>query len=79
MMTEDTVLYNKGPEQIKCAENLWTTDAEGVVKLRVSKEGIGTKQPVSVPGLLTKVANEYGNHTALCYKQNNAWESITYR
>uniref|UniRef100_A0A336LRK4 long-chain-fatty-acid--CoA ligase n=1 Tax=Culicoides sonorensis TaxID=179676 RepID=A0A336LRK4_CULSO len=68
-----------GPDQIKVAENFWTIDPQTPVKLKLTKEGVGARQPISVPGLLTKVAQEYPNHSALCYKNiNNTWQKITY-
>lgn len=68
-----------GPEQIKPADNFWTIDPQVPVKLKIGKDGVAARQPISVPGLLSKVAREHPNHPALCYKNiNNVWQSITY-
>lgn len=68
-----------GPEQIKPAEAYSSTEPQTPVKLRMSKEGVGARQPISVPGLMTKIAREYPNQPALCYKDiNNVWQTITY-
>lgn len=61
-------------------ENVYTTEANGVVKLRVPKSGmaIETVTPISVPGLLRKTVDTYPDNTALAYKQNGEWKKITY-
>lgn len=69
----------KGPEQIKPAESYWSIDPEVPVKLKISKDGVAARQPISVPGLMSKIAREYPNQPALCYKNlNNEWQTITY-
>lgn len=75
-----TEKFCKGPEQIRPADSFWTTDPASAVKLKVSKDSAASRQPISVPGLLSRVAREYPSHAALCYKNlNNEWTQMTYR
>lgn len=68
-----------GPEQIKPAEAYSSIDPKVPVKLRITKDGVGARQPISVPGLMSKIAREYPNQPALCHKDiNNVWQTITY-
>lgn len=71
--------YKNGPEQVKPAESYLSIDPEVPVKLRITKDGVPSRQPISVPGLLSKIAQEYPNQPALCHKNiNNVWQTITY-
>jgi len=65
--------------KIKPSEVTWTTDPAGAVKLRLGKEGITARQPVSIPQLLNKTATEFPNHVALCSKDiNKEWQQLTF-
>jgi long-chain-fatty-acid--CoA ligase ACSBG len=75
-MTEE---YNKGPDQIKAAEHYFTSDPEGAVKLRIGEEGISSRPPVSIPGVLDRIAAEFGDRPALCFKDKDEYESINFR
>lgn len=55
----------------------FTTKANGRVTLRIESGADST--PLSVPGLLSKAAEECGDLTALNYKLENKWVKVTYK
>ncbi|RZC36620.1 very long-chain-fatty-acid--CoA ligase bubblegum, partial [Asbolus verrucosus] len=69
------------PDQILPAEELTNVAPDGCVRLRIPESGtaIETTPPVSVPGLLKKIADAYPNHDALAYKVDGKWNKITYK
>lgn len=70
---------SKGPDFVKEAINLYTSAANGRVKICMDETGLGAKAPISVPGLLHKQATKYPDHPALCQKQENGeWKTVTY-
>jgi hypothetical protein len=57
-----------------------TSDATGRVKIRFEESGIASREPISVPGLLHKIAQEYPNHPALASKgEDGQWKFINYK
>lgn len=65
--------------KIKPSDKPWSTDPAGAAKLRMGKEGITARQPMSIPQVLTKTATEFPNHTAMAFKDiNKTWQTITY-
>lgn len=55
----------------------YTSVADGRVTLCIESGADNT--PVSVPGLLSKAAQECGDLPALNYKSNNKWVKVTYK
>ncbi|XP_074488986.1 long-chain-fatty-acid--CoA ligase ACSBG1 [Sebastes fasciatus] len=58
------------------ARSLWTTDAEGSVRLRID-EGC-PEGPVTVHQMFKASVEKYGNMYALASKKDNKWEKITF-
>ncbi|PNF24131.1 Long-chain-fatty-acid--CoA ligase ACSBG2 [Cryptotermes secundus] len=76
---ENADLLN-GPDQVLPATGLFTSNANGRVKIRCEESGMGTREPISVPGLLHKIAQEYPNHPALVSKREDGqWKEMTYK
>lgn len=71
--------YNDGPEQVVPSTNTWTTDRGGNVKLCITESGTASVSPISVPGLMHRTVEQYPDHVALQYKENNEWKTITFR
>lgn len=72
--------FLNGPDQVFPASQVSTSKADGRVKLRMEETGVAARKPLSVPGLLKKIAHEYPNSPALCYKEDdNQWKTITYK
>ncbi|GFG35279.1 hypothetical protein Cfor_01340, partial [Coptotermes formosanus] len=68
------------PDQVLPATGLFTSSANGRVKIKFEESGIGAMKPISVPGRLQKTAREYPNHPALASKgEDNQWKIITYK
>lgn len=59
------------------ASQKYTSEANGRVTLRIESGADST--PISVPGLLTKAVEKYGNLPALNYKLDNKWVKVTYK
>ncbi|XP_050542997.1 long-chain-fatty-acid--CoA ligase ACSBG2-like isoform X2 [Daktulosphaira vitifoliae] len=66
-----------GPDQVLPATELYTSAANGRVKLRIEKGADST--PISVPGLLSNTVEKYGDKPALNYKSDNKWVTVTYK
>ncbi|KAM8750915.1 long-chain-fatty-acid--CoA ligase ACSBG1 [Acanthopagrus schlegelii] len=58
------------------ALSLWTSDADGSVRLRID-EGC-PEEPVTVHQIFKASVEKYGNMHALASKKNNKWEKITF-
>jgi hypothetical protein len=72
--------FQTGPDQVLPATELFTSDANGRVKIRFEENGIGAMEPISVPGLLHKIAQEYPDHPALVFKgEDGQWKEITFK
>ncbi|XP_031832484.1 acyl-CoA synthetase bubblegum family member 1 isoform X2 [Nomia melanderi] len=67
-----------GPNQILQADSTTTTMPNGRVRIKLSREGIGSTPPISVPGLLSKIANAYPDRTAMVARANENGERKTY-
>jgi len=65
VMEEDTGSLVNGPDQIVTCNNAITWDPKGSVKIRMERTGLGSKEPISIPGLLMKTAKENPHVPAL--------------
>lgn len=70
-----------GPDQILKADSSTTTEPNGRVTINLKHEGINSTPPLSVPGLLSRTASAYGNHTAFVTRAdaNGNRKTYTYR
>lgn len=79
-MTVDSLCNRPGPNSLKEAENFCTTDIRQCVKLRIAKEGLGSDEPLSIPGLLKRTVNNYPDYPALRYRTGKRdYQTVTYR
>ncbi|KAL9876903.1 very long-chain-fatty-acid--CoA ligase bubblegum [Glossina fuscipes] len=79
-MTVDSLYNRPGPNSLKEAENFYTVDIRQCVKLRISKEGPGSDEPLSIPGLLKRTVNNYPDYPALRYRSGKRdYQTVTYR
>ncbi|XP_033328653.2 acyl-CoA synthetase bubblegum family member 1 isoform X1 [Megalopta genalis] len=67
-----------GPDQILKADSTVTTLPNGRVKIKLSSEDINPTPPISVPGLLTRIANSHGGHTAFVTRPDANGKRKTY-
>lgn len=72
---------DSGPDQLLPAEESTTIHPDQPIRLRIPESGLAieTTPPISVPGLLQKVAEQYPSFSALGYKENETWKIITYK
>lgn len=79
-MTIDALYNRPGPNRLKPSDVSWTADASQPVKLRMSKEGLGAEEPISIPGLLKRSVNNYPNFPALRTKNSKKeYTTVTYK
>ncbi|KAL0901508.1 hypothetical protein ABMA27_006744 [Loxostege sticticalis] len=72
--------YMDGPDQIVPANDHVAWLPESAVKLRLTPRGAGAQPPVSVPGLLTRMAVTYPDLVALASKKaDGKWHRITFK
>ncbi|KAG8303296.1 acyl-CoA synthetase bubblegum member [Homalodisca vitripennis] len=78
---EEVSIFEDGPDQILPSEALWTSEADGRVRLQVAEtSGVAAQPPISVPGLLHRTATRYPNHQALQFKDaDGSWTAITFK
>lgn len=66
-----------GPDQVLPASQKYTSEPNGRVTLRI--EAGADHTPISVPGLLTRAAEKFGDLPALNYKSANKWVQVNYK
>lgn len=65
--------------KIRDTEATWITDPNLPVKIRMGKDGISARNPLSIPAILTKTATEFPKHSALVHQDiNKKWQHITF-
>lgn len=70
------ILKNSGTGQEDTTASLWTTDVNGLVKLRVDPTCPQT--PITVHQMFQESLDKYGSLNALASKKNGKWEKITF-
>jgi len=79
MMTEDDCSeYSNGPDQIIPCNNLITWDPTTPVKIRMENNGYGNEEPVSIPSLLKRNANQVPNNPAMKTKNPESGEETVW-
>lgn len=69
-----------GPNWVKPSDVYRTTDPAQPVKLKIAKEGLGAEEPISIPSLLKRAANNYPDHAAMKYKTpKKEYATVTYK
>ena len=69
-----------GPDQVLPADNIYTTKPNGRVRITLERGDEIRAPPMSVPGCLTKIANEHPNHVAFVARPDTKHKkSYTYR
>ena len=67
---------------IRDASDFRVTNPKDAVKLFSNpKDKTAAKDPMTIPALMNRTVENYGNHPALMFKDpvNKKWQSITYR
>lgn len=74
-------LFNRpGPNRLRQSEVYRTTNPEEAVKIRMQNEGIGAEEPLSIPGMLKRTVNNFGDYPAMRTKNGkNGYNTVTYK
>ncbi|XP_043528278.1 long-chain-fatty-acid--CoA ligase ACSBG2-like isoform X1 [Frieseomelitta varia] len=64
-----------GPDQILAADSFTTTKMDECVRIQLSNDNL---KPISVPGLLSRMAKKYPNHIALVARPDKTGRRKTY-
>ncbi|XP_037957989.1 very long-chain-fatty-acid--CoA ligase bubblegum [Teleopsis dalmanni] len=80
MAQHDTLFNRPGPNRLKATDVYRTADPTQPVKIRFSKDGLGAEEPISIPGLLKRSANNYPDFPALKTKnEKKEYTTVTYK
>ncbi|XP_030073959.1 long-chain-fatty-acid--CoA ligase ACSBG2 isoform X2 [Microcaecilia unicolor] len=61
------------------ALNLWTSQCDGEVMLRMEESGMAKLPPITVHQLFLEAVRKYGDYVALASKQGDQWIKLTYK
>ncbi|XP_074526461.1 long-chain-fatty-acid--CoA ligase ACSBG2-like [Halichoeres trimaculatus] len=61
------------------AEELWSTSRDKAVKLRMENSGSGSENPITIHQMFQKTVETFGYHTALAFKKDGQWETVTWK
>nr|XP_033792808.1 long-chain-fatty-acid--CoA ligase ACSBG2-like isoform X2 [Geotrypetes seraphini]XP_033792818.1 long-chain-fatty-acid--CoA ligase ACSBG2-like isoform X2 [Geotrypetes seraphini]XP_033792826.1 long-chain-fatty-acid--CoA ligase ACSBG2-like isoform X2 [Geotrypetes seraphini] len=60
------------------ADNLWTTERDGAVRLRMGQTGPEAEPPITIHQLFQQTLERYSNRPALAVKRDGQWKTTTY-
>ncbi|XP_078530562.1 long-chain-fatty-acid--CoA ligase ACSBG2-like [Lissotriton helveticus] len=60
------------------AENFWTTDRDGAVRLHTEETGPASEPPVTIHHLFWDSVQHFGNHPAMAVNRDGQWKTTTY-
>ena len=69
---------DQGPDRVLPAENLSTSEIDGCVQIRKTKEWPANRDPMSLPTFFRKQCESGGSHPALAVKRNDEWVKWNY-
>lgn len=75
----DNVPDKKDIDDLFPASELWTTEMNGTVKLRMTQSGPGSEKPTTIPTVMKKTVQRLPNSLALAVKRNGVWKKWTYK
>lgn len=80
MSTWETLYNRPGPNRLLSAESYRTSDPKEAVKIRKGADGLASEEPFSIPGLLKRTVNNYGDYPALRTKnEKKEYTTVTYK
>lgn len=59
--------------------DLWTSQGDGEVKLRISDSGLAAEKPLTINEMFTSAVERFGDFKALSWKEGEQQKSIDYR
>uniref|UniRef100_A0A3P8WG65 Long-chain-fatty-acid--CoA ligase ACSBG2 n=1 Tax=Cynoglossus semilaevis TaxID=244447 RepID=A0A3P8WG65_CYNSE len=63
----------------KSGLDLWTSQGDSEVSLRIGESGLAAETPVTVHQLFAAAVESYGQHTALSWKDGQLYKKLSYR
>lgn len=76
--TDEAAIPVTADVRLAPAECYWSTSREKAVKLRRAESGPGSEPPLTIYQMFQATVDKYGDHPALCWKKDGAWEKLTY-
>nr|XP_046241367.1 long-chain-fatty-acid--CoA ligase ACSBG2-like isoform X1 [Scatophagus argus] len=61
------------------ADQLWCTRRDEAVRLRMEGSGSASDTPITVHQMFLETVETYGDHTALAFKKDGQWGTVTYK
>ncbi|XP_035514167.1 long-chain-fatty-acid--CoA ligase ACSBG2-like [Morone saxatilis] len=61
------------------ADQLWSTSRDKAVRLRMEGSGSASSTPITIHQMFLETVESYGDHSALVYKKEGQWVTITWR
>lgn len=59
--------------------NLWTTQGDGQVKLRMGDSGLAAEKPLTINDMFTSAVKRFGDFKALSWTEGEQQKSMNYR
>ncbi|MCJ8746867.1 hypothetical protein PDJAM_G00146680 [Pangasius djambal] len=77
--TEGGACKAAGEARLAPAEQYWSISRDKAVKLRKSESGPGSEPPLTIHQLFQWTVDNFGDHPALCSKNDGVWVKLTYK
>lgn len=61
------------------ADQLWSTSRDKAVRLRMEGSGPASHTPITIHQMFLETVENHGDHTALAFKEEGQWVTMTYR
>ncbi|XP_051279032.1 long-chain-fatty-acid--CoA ligase ACSBG2 isoform X1 [Dicentrarchus labrax] len=61
------------------ADQLWSTSRDKAVRLRMEGSGSASSTPITIHQMFLETVESYGDHSALVYKKEGQWVTMTWR
>lgn len=76
---EPAIPLTPGDVRLAPAQELWSTERDKPVKLRMETSGLGSEPPMTVHQMFMATVQKYGDCPALRYKKDETWVTLTYK
>lgn len=70
---------SNAPAPLAPADELWSTARDKAVRLRMEGSGPASNTPITTHQMFLETVENYGDHTALAFKVDGQWRTITFR
>ena len=56
----------------------WSTDPAQTVAITIGEDGVSSAEPITVGQMFHQAKEQFPNHPALCFKEGDTWEKLSY-